>query len=409
MTARRRPRMRSAQTSARRRRGSRRDRCRGSGRARRRRLARPAQDLSGQHAERVGRGDSRAASSPKAAGRGQARRARDVARRPADTPAGTRSPCSRRSRARRTPRRHRDPSTSRRRRRASARAELAQPRALARAHAPRGRHRSVARDQGPSSACAGRGGRAPAASCARDEPERPRPRRAPDRAAGAGRRPESARPRAPAARAKRAHTRSSSGRSTWQETTAYRSRPAMGRILTSWRGAAALVAAAAVLPRLAVLAHERGDILASFTEKSDDFAQVLVVERDVRVRARASPPPTHSRSTAGSSPGSTGRSLASGSSSGWRRSLVAAATALVVLWAGRRFLSPPRRARSPRCLDSASVPDLARRPRQPGDPRPAPRRRRLRPHAARRREGDALARQPRSGSCSGWRCSATRA
>jgi hypothetical protein len=50
----------------------------------------------------------------------------------------------------------------------------------------------------------------------------------------------------------------------------------MGRILTSWRGAAALVTAAAVVPRLAVLAHERGDILSSFTEKSDDFAQVLV-------------------------------------------------------------------------------------------------------------------------------------
>ncbi|MGH2997484.1 MAG: glycosyltransferase family 39 protein, partial [Gaiellaceae bacterium] len=38
----------------------------------------------------------------------------------------------------------------------------------------------------------------------------------------------------------------------------------------------ALVAAAAALPRLAVVAAERGDILAAFTEKSDDFARTLV-------------------------------------------------------------------------------------------------------------------------------------
>ena len=37
-----------------------------------------------------------------------------------------------------------------------------------------------------------------------------------------------------------------------------------------------LVAAACVLPRLAVLLYERGDILASFTEKSDDFARTFV-------------------------------------------------------------------------------------------------------------------------------------
>jgi 4-amino-4-deoxy-L-arabinose transferase-like glycosyltransferase len=40
--------------------------------------------------------------------------------------------------------------------------------------------------------------------------------------------------------------------------------------------ALALVAAAAALPRLAVLAAERGDILARFTEKSDDFARTFV-------------------------------------------------------------------------------------------------------------------------------------
>lgn len=37
-----------------------------------------------------------------------------------------------------------------------------------------------------------------------------------------------------------------------------------------------MVALAAALPRLAVLAVERGDILAEFTEKSDDFARTLV-------------------------------------------------------------------------------------------------------------------------------------
>jgi 4-amino-4-deoxy-L-arabinose transferase-like glycosyltransferase len=37
-----------------------------------------------------------------------------------------------------------------------------------------------------------------------------------------------------------------------------------------------LVAAAAVLPRLAVLLHERNQILTAFTEKSDDFAQTFV-------------------------------------------------------------------------------------------------------------------------------------
>jgi 4-amino-4-deoxy-L-arabinose transferase-like glycosyltransferase len=40
--------------------------------------------------------------------------------------------------------------------------------------------------------------------------------------------------------------------------------------------ALALVAAAAVLPRLVVLLAERGDILAEFTEKSDDFATTFV-------------------------------------------------------------------------------------------------------------------------------------
>jgi 4-amino-4-deoxy-L-arabinose transferase-like glycosyltransferase len=44
----------------------------------------------------------------------------------------------------------------------------------------------------------------------------------------------------------------------------------------SRRAAYAAVAAACVLPRLAVLLFERGDVLASFTEKSDDFARTFV-------------------------------------------------------------------------------------------------------------------------------------
>ena len=44
----------------------------------------------------------------------------------------------------------------------------------------------------------------------------------------------------------------------------------------SRRIAYAAVAAACVLPRLAVLLYERGDVLAAFTEKSDDFARTFV-------------------------------------------------------------------------------------------------------------------------------------
>ena len=44
----------------------------------------------------------------------------------------------------------------------------------------------------------------------------------------------------------------------------------------SVRRSVLIVAAACVLPRLAVLLHERGSILASFTEKSDDFARTFV-------------------------------------------------------------------------------------------------------------------------------------
>src|ERR1044072_215128 len=42
------------------------------------------------------------------------------------------------------------------------------------------------------------------------------------------------------------------------------------------RRAAVVVAVAAALPRLVVLAVERGSILSAYTEKSDDFAQTFV-------------------------------------------------------------------------------------------------------------------------------------
>jgi hypothetical protein len=48
------------------------------------------------------------------------------------------------------------------------------------------------------------------------------------------------------------------------------------RIFAAKRTATAVVLAAAVLPRLVALLHERGAILSSFTEKSDDFARTFV-------------------------------------------------------------------------------------------------------------------------------------
>jgi len=66
---------------------------------------------------------------------------------------------------------------------------------------------------------------------------------------------------------------SSSGRSTWQETTAYRSRLTVRRL---YRHPYVVLAVAAGLPRLAALLYERGEILAAYTDKSDDFALVFL-------------------------------------------------------------------------------------------------------------------------------------
>src|SRR5262249_54924547 len=113
----------------------------------------------------------------------------------------------------------------------------------------------------------------------------------------------------------------------------------MGRILTSGRRAPALVVLAAVVVRLAVLLHERSNILASFTEKSDDFAQTLAKS-----------------GTFGFLPGVP--SAYTQPLYGWFLAVlywvierhwlvvglaqiaVAAVTALVVWWIGRRFISP---------------------------------------------------------------------
>jgi len=112
----------------------------------------------------------------------------------------------------------------------------------------------------------------------------------------------------------------------------------MGRILTSWRGAAALVAAAAIVPRLAVLAHERGDILSSFTEKSDDFARILVSSGTfgfVPGIPSAYTQPLYGWFLAGLYWAISRQWLVVGLA----QIAVAAGTALIVLWAGRRFIS----------------------------------------------------------------------
>jgi len=112
----------------------------------------------------------------------------------------------------------------------------------------------------------------------------------------------------------------------------------MGRILTSWRGSAALVAAAATLPRLVVLAHVRGVILTQYVEKSDDFARTLVSSGTygfVPGHPSAYTQPLYGWFLAGLYWAIERQWLVVGIA----QTLVAAATALVVLWTGRRFLS----------------------------------------------------------------------
>jgi hypothetical protein len=113
----------------------------------------------------------------------------------------------------------------------------------------------------------------------------------------------------------------------------------MGRILTSWRGAAILVVIEAVVPRLAVLVHERRAILTSFVEKSDDFARTLVSSGTFGFlpgHPSAYTQPLYGWFLAGLYWAIERNWLVVGLA----QIAVAAGTALVVLWTGRRFLSP---------------------------------------------------------------------
>ena len=71
----------------------------------------------------------------------------------------------------------------------------------------------------------------------------------------------------------RCQTVSSSGRSTWQDTTAYRSPLTLRRL---YRHPYVVLAVAAGVPRLGALLYEREEILAAYTDKSDDFALVFL-------------------------------------------------------------------------------------------------------------------------------------
>jgi hypothetical protein len=112
----------------------------------------------------------------------------------------------------------------------------------------------------------------------------------------------------------------------------------MSRILTSWRGSAALVVTAAVLPRLGVLAYERSDILSAYVEKSDDFARTLVASGTFGFL------PDHPSAYTQPVYGWFLAALYWTLERHWlvvglAQTAVAAATALIVLWTGRRFLS----------------------------------------------------------------------
>lgn len=104
------------------------------------------------------------------------------------------------------------------------------------------------------------------------------------------------------------------------------------------RRAYALVAAVAVLPRLLVLAFERGDILSAFTEKSDDFASTLVASGTfgfVPGEPSAWTQPLYGLFLAPIY-GLAGRDWLA---VGLMQTAVAAITALLVLEIGRRFVS----------------------------------------------------------------------
>ena len=105
------------------------------------------------------------------------------------------------------------------------------------------------------------------------------------------------------------------------------------------RTAYAVVAAAAIVPRLAVLLHERSDILTSFTEKSDRFARAFVDDGTfgfIAGEPSAFTQPLYSFFLAPIY-WIVGREWWS---VGFAQIAIAAATALLVYETGRRFLSP---------------------------------------------------------------------
>lgn len=105
------------------------------------------------------------------------------------------------------------------------------------------------------------------------------------------------------------------------------------------RTAYLVVSAAAVVPRLAVLLHERGDILASFTEKSDEFARTFVRSGTIGFIPGEPSAWTQPLYTFFLVPiyWAAGREWWA---VGLAQITVAAATALIVYETGRRFLSP---------------------------------------------------------------------
>ena len=135
----------------------------------------------------------------------------------------------------------------------------------------------------------------------------------------------------------------------------------------------ALVAAVCALPRLVVVAIERGEILLAYTEKSDDFARTLVASGTVGFIPGVPSAYTQPLYTFFLAPlyWVFGRHWLV---VGLAQTLVAVATALLVYEIGRRIASQRVGDRRRGALHAAPVPRLARRPRQPRDPGHAARR-----------------------------------
>ena len=165
------------------------------------------------------RGEEQARGEPQARRRAERRPALRLARGTVGAPPAV---CSPRSRGLHTRRATIGRCTSRRHRRASGQAALAEPCPLAYARARPGSPSVGPRVVGPSSACDGRAGRGPRPP-GRDRATVPRPRRRPGREVASAPRWRSRPGAAPAAPRIAPRRVSSSGRSTWHETTAYRS------------------------------------------------------------------------------------------------------------------------------------------------------------------------------------------